>query len=370
MKLPALAALALLVLPACLENEEEITIRPDGTCRVRVTAKGQSQDFAEGYPIPSGEEWKVVSADLPDYLLDLRTQMSSEDLRAWLPKEKDKQLEFVLAAEFPSVGAIPRTYAPVTDPYSTAYLARTSELRVERRGTRKLYTFERHYGAREYERFDAWSRMKRELPDELVQKIERADEHGLELGTEEFERVLATGVTALHQATLAHLDDALLAEYTFGRAQLAPSAAADIRAHAERALASQVDSFRLREVLALLCTPPKERQWARADAEQEAGAKLAAIEGELRAALRRAVSETTMFLDDRYAIQAQLEWSFTAFDQTNDLADETFTLRVHLPGTIVGGNFDKREDGAAVWEFKGETLQDREIVLRAVSIAE
>lgn len=370
MKLPILAALACFLLPACLENEEDLTIRPDGSCSVRVRAKGQSQDFAEGYPIPSGEEWKVVHADLPDYLVDLRTQMSSDDLRVWLPKEKDKELEFELAAEFASVAALPRTNAPLTDSYSTAYLARTSELRIERRGTRKLYTFERRYGAREYARFDAWSRMKRELPDEIVRKIERADEHGLELGTAEFESVLAAGVTALHAATLAHLDDALLAEYAFGRAQLAPSAAADIRAHAERVLAGVADSFRLREVLALLCTPPKERQWARANAEEEAGAKLAAIEGELRAALRRAVSETTTFLDDRYAIQAQLEWSFTAFDQTNDLADETFTLRVHLPGTIVGGNYDKREDGAAVWEFKGEALQDREIVLRAVSIAE
>ena len=40
------------------------------------------------------------------------------------------------------------------------------------------------------------------------------------------------------------------------------------------------------------------------------------------------------------------------------------------PGALVGGNYDRLEDGVAVWEFRGELLQDREIVLRAVSVLE
>ena len=370
MKLAIAAVLILAFLPACLENEEEITVRPDGSCSVRVLAKGQAQDFAEGYPIPCGTEWRMLHADLPDYLLGLRTQTSSEQLRAALPKDKDAQLSFELAADYPSVGEIPHYYAPVTDSYRSAYLARASELKIEKRGAKKLYTFERRFGAREYARFDAWTRMKRELPHELAQKLERAGEAGLQLDPQEFERVLASSVVSMREAALAHLDDALLAEYTFGRAQMPVAKAAQIRAQAEQAIAAGIGAERLREVLTLLCTPPAERRWARADAEQEAGAKLEAIEGEMRAILRRTARSGTSLMDDSYAILAQLESSFTAFDHTNDLNDEVFRLKLHLPGTIVGGNFDKLEDGAACWEFQGDALQDREIVLRAVALAE
>lgn len=364
------AILALCLLPACLEHEEDLTVRPDGSCSVRVSAKGQAQDFAEGYPIPSSPEWTVVHADLPDYLTALRTQTSSEALRTWLPKDKDEQLAFELAAEFPALEALPASYAPVTDSYRSAYLTRANTLKVEKRAAKKLYTFERRYGAREYARFDAWSRMKRELPPDTVRKVDRAGEEGMGLSPAEFEQVLAVSGKALRESALAHLDGALLAEYAYGKAQMPTEVAEGIRAQAARAIDAALGEPRLREVLALLCTPLEQRNWARADAEEHAGAELAAIEGELRAILRKTLGSATALFDDRYAMEAQLEASFTAFDQTNDLADEAFTLRLHLPGKLVGGNFDKLEDGAAVWEWKGETLQDRELVLRAVSIVE
>ena len=45
---PALFALAL-TLCACLENDEEITVRPDGSVAVFVSAKGSTEDLADGY---------------------------------------------------------------------------------------------------------------------------------------------------------------------------------------------------------------------------------------------------------------------------------------------------------------------------------
>ena len=364
------AALSFLFLPACLETQEEIAVRPDGSCSVRVVVKGQAQDFAEGYPIPVGAEWKLVSADEPDYPLWLRTQMSSEELRQRLPKDKQTDLGFELSAEFPALDALPRWYAPVSDPYRSAYLARTSSLCVEKRGTKTLYSFERRFGAREYARYDAWSRMKRGLPDELVAKVERHGEGELELAPLEREQLLAAAVEAQRGAALAILDDALLAEYTWGGALLTAADQAALRAEAAREIAAVVTTERLREVLELLCAPVLERQLTRASAEEEAGRRLAALEGELRATLRRVVGRGTQQLQDRYAIQAELESCLTAFDQTNDLGDESFRLRVVLPGRLVGGNYDSIQDGAAQWEFHGQSLQDREIVLRAVSILE
>ena len=44
----------------------------------------------------------------------------------------------------------------------------------------------------------------------------------------------------------------------------------------------------------------------------------------MRAILRRTARSGTSLMDDSYAILAQLESSFTAFDHTNDLNDEVF----------------------------------------------
>lgn len=374
MKLPIAAVLVLALLPACLENEEQITVRPDGSCSVRVSSKGQAQDFAEGYPLPTGSEWSVLRADVPEYLGWLRAATPSEELRKRLPQDKDQDLEFVLAGEFASLSALPRFYASSRDPYRTAYLARTSELKVESRGAKTLYTFERRFGAREYARFDAWSRMKRELPGELVRKIERADEGQLPLTAGELPRVSDEAVQAMQAAALAHVEDALLADYTLGNATLPPSSAAAVRSTVQAALANVIDGARVRAILDLLCTSAPERQLAREQNEAEAGARLGALESTTREALRQstraALDRLELAKETRNAILAQLESSLTALDQTNDLNDERFRLRLQLPGTLVGGNYDKLEDGAAVWEFQGDALQDREIVLRAVSVVE
>jgi hypothetical protein len=90
----------------------------------------------------------------------------------------------------------------------------------------------------------------------------------------------------------------------------------------------------------------------------------------LRRSAYEALADALQSANVRNAIAAQLESSLTAHDQTEDLNDEVFRLRLRLPGTVVGGNYDKLEKGVAVWEFQGSALQDREIVLRAVSIVE
>jgi hypothetical protein len=374
MKLPIAAALVLAFLPACLENEEQLTVRPDGSCSVRVKAKGEAPDFAEGYPIPTGLEWKVERADVPEYLGWVRTGMKSEELRSRLPQDKQKNLEFELAGEFASVRQLPKYYASGLDPYRTAYLARATELKVEPRGSKTLYSFERRFGAREYARFDSWSRMQRALPGELVRRIDRASEGELQLTTDERASVTHAAVVALRAAALAHVEDALLADYTLGNATIPASVAAGIRLRVEQALSGVITDERLRAILDLLCAPAANRQSASSETEKQASARLAAIESETRDTLRKGTREALAGvhagLDIANAILAQLESSLTALDQTNDLNDETFRLRLHLPGALVGGNYDKLEDGAAVWEFKGSDLQDREIVLRAVSVVE
>jgi len=374
MKTLLAAALALAFLPACLENEEELTIRADGSCSVRIKAKGDAQDFAQGYPLPAGAEWKIERADVPEYLSWVRRGMRSEELAARLPQEKDKELEFELTGEFASVRQLPKYCAPANDPYRTAYLARTTELRIEPRGAKTLYTFERRFGAREYARFDAWSRMQRTLPAKLVRAIERAPEGETGITADEVPRLAREAALAMRAAALAHFEDALLADYALGRATMRTAAAAAAREYVDRALAGVISEARLREILDLVCAAALDRQMARAQQQEEAGARLSAIEGETRATLRTSAREGLARVhanpDITNAILAQLESSLTGLDQTNDLGDETFQLRLLLPGTIVGGNYDTLENGAACWKFKGTELQDRELTLRAVSLVE
>src|SRR6185295_10529372 len=65
--------------------------------------------------------------------------------------------------------------------------------------------------------------------------------------------------------------------------------------------------------------------------------------GSLRSSLDAALAKENVPLPTRNAIRGQLEWSFTAFDHTTDLGDESFKLIVHMPGIVVGGNFDERD---------------------------
>lgn len=62
-----------LLLPACRETEEEITVRPDGSLHVELQAKGNVEDLADGYPIPLGGPWEA----------------RNDETRAWLARFAD-----------------------------------------------------------------------------------------------------------------------------------------------------------------------------------------------------------------------------------------------------------------------------------------
>lgn len=61
------------------------------------------------------------------------------------------------------------------------------------------------------------------------------------------------------------------------------------------------------------------------------------------------------------------------FDQRMPLLPaerDEVALTVGMPGTIVGGNFDRVEDGRAHWKLQGGRLGGQDLVLRAVSVLE
>ena len=70
----------------------------------------------------------------------------------------------------------------------------------------------------------------------------------------------------------------------------------------------------------------------------------------------------------------QIELFFEAHDEeqarravTEDLNDETWEIRVELPGEIVAHNGTDRDQQGVIWGFPGKALYDRDHVLMVTS---
>ncbi len=354
-----------LVSGSCLENEEELEVRPDGSLRVTVTAKGDLSDFTDGYPVPLDPRWKLVSADAERWVRELGADTGSAAVRRrlsevdWSPEKpgRDDELELSVERAFASVDELPRGFADESDAYRSAYLQRSAALQIRSVGGRRVFVFERTFHGFDYGRFDVGTRM--ELPDELELKLK--DERPLT--AEERGLIAEKAVAAYEEVAVEFTRDALLGLYTEGDASLPARAVPAILEEARAATRVAVSSERLARVLDLV-----EQKGG------EVGPALEALEADwragLRAALGTALAREGVAVPSRNAALYALEWEFTAFDHYSDLADEKFVVRVKLPGAIVGGNAEDVEEDTARWEFEGGELQGKDVVLRAVAVTE
>lgn len=357
----------------CLETTEDVDVRPDGSLHVEITAKGPVTDLADGYPLPLSGPWRANNAETLAWLRDVGNDTGSAGTRAAAERlpEKGEPLsregDEVLAveADFASVRELPALFAPPSEPYASAHFRRSTELSIERKNGRTVYVFERTLQAREFERYDAWSRMQPNLSDALVRKVEQQDA----LGADELEQLAHEGERGLRGGARSLAEDALAAIWIEGDASLSAAGRERCLAAVDTALARVVTPEGLRAILTGLL-----QHAATQVADVDAGERLRKLERDVRDALRETLARA---LDDegaaratRNAVLGQLEWLLTAVDQTSDLADEHFVLRVRMPGEIVGGNYTQIENGRAVFETRGIDLRDRAHVLRVVSVVE
>src|SRR6185295_983493 len=161
------------------------------------------------------------------------------------------EIELRTRAEFRGVRDLPAYFAPASDPYRTAYLERSSDLRVERRGGRTVYTFERVYSGRPFERQDVLARLRTALPKELFEKVEK----DRELGDVERASLATAAVDAMRAVASSYADDAGLSIYTHGDASLSIAALQRIRASVAGAIARVVTRDRLDRIVAAVFPP-------------------------------------------------------------------------------------------------------------------
>lgn len=361
MKLRHLSPL-LLSLAACLENDEEIEVRPDGSVHVTVSAKGDLADLTDGYPVPLDPRWRLASEDAERWVKEIGADTGSKAVRqragevGW-EEDKDEKSEAHLTVErdFPSVSDIPPGFAPESDPYRTAYLQRSASLEIREQGERRVFVFERTYQGFDYARLDVHGRI--ELPEEIEKKLEEDEP----LTVEERRATAEMAASAFEEVAGRFAQDAILGLYTRGDASLAPRILPAILEQV-RAAARAVVSFERLFVLLDLVQQDGDR----------AGEALEELEREWRAAIRAALAaaleQNGVGAPTRNAALFALEWEFTAFDHYGDLGDEEFDVSVEMPGTIVGGNFDSSQEHEARWEFDGQELQGKDVVIRVVSV--
>ncbi len=349
-----LASCALAVcLASCLENEEEITVHPDGTVSVRMSAKGQPSDLADGHPIPLHAPWIADSVETAAWIRNADAATSSA-----LAQD---ELTLAVRADFASANDVPRWLAPQAEPYPTAYLERATSLSIESKSGRRVYAFARVFHGRSFEAFSLWKALEQRMPDELQEKLDKLDEDGsVEITADERERLIELGTAIFMETSIPYARNALLSVYTAGDASLDPRAVSRVVDGVRDSLAAVVNRPRIASIV------------DRALAVEKVDDEIERLEADARASLRSSLDSALVAegvpVATRNAIRGQLEWTFTAFDHTTDLGDEKFQVTVRMPGLVVGGNFDEQDGSSVIWRFDGEDLNDRDRVLRVVSV--
>jgi len=333
---------------ACLEVEEDVTVRSDGSVVVVVKAKGDRADLEDGFPVPTWGAWRGADKTTVDWLCGAPVDPES--------------LEVELEAEFRDVAELPQYWAPPGEPYRSAGLSRTTELDVTCKGSKTIYVFTRVVGTRRFADWSPSARIDAGLDDELRGILEARGD----LSEEQWKHVTALVRAAYEDATRAVLRSALAGVYTRGAAELGVDEFEHVVERVALAVGREILEPRL-HTLYFMLRHPEDRQREEVPAQLDLDAITRKV---VRQEFPAALEAIGLAEGVRNAVLESLEWSFTALDQTTDLGDESLALRLALPGRIVDGNFDSLSDGRAVWKLDGSELHDRDVVLRAVSVLE
>ncbi len=354
----------------CVEHEEVLTIHPDGSIDVTMTAASdRAEDLTDGYAIPLAAPWKPADETTRRWIRDVAPDTGSAAARDALAADAeawDGKVRLGAYATFASTADLPTTTAPASEPYASAFLRRTADLRVERRGDRDVYVFERVYHGRRGSH-PVWTGILEAIPEETVQAIE--DREPLSDG--QWDLIVRVFQREFGSAARAFARDSLLRVFTHGDASLTTDTHATIVADVEAAVAAELRERAIRELI--------QRSLDYDDAERRGEPvpetyPLVAFEERLRETTRAALKQSLERNEVRPAIVngvlERLEWNFTAREHTEDLGDESFRVRVAMPGTIVGGNFDALRSGHAVFEFDGQRLAYGDVRMKVVSVVE
>lgn len=319
------------LLPGCLKRKETIQVHRDGAVEFRIELEGDPGDFASGDALP--------------------TKRTGFKTRDWTMTDKDdKQTQHRVATLRTAPGRpLPESYAAEDDPNRATALAFPTDVTIEQRKDGTYYHFRRVYERREQARYKYYEKILK--MQDTLKEIEGKNFAEL---TDEQARKVVTILRALEAFKLVEYVnagvEALADEWPQHYGLLLRTDVLDVFEQAE------IDS-----ALELMRQPESPQR----DADlEEYGRRLVtdARERMLATLKARGVPRKQISaFEDAYA-EEQARRAVT-----EDLGDEEWVVRVKLPGEIVAHNGIKVEDGHVVWEFPGEALMDRDVVLMVTS---
>ncbi len=370
---PASVLLIATLLVSCVENEEVIEVREDGSIEVVVAAASdQIDDLTDGYSVPLHGPWTPVDATTEAWVTNVGRDTGSPEVRsrqgafpAGLIRGNEK-LRLGARAVFASVEDWPEFLAPAEASYRTAYLRRSADLSIESRGGKTVYVFERTFHRRRGMR-SVWIEIGERLPEDVIERIEDEEETPADMA-----KITQTVRDVYERLSEQFVLDALERIYTHGDASLPLDAHTRIVQSVRASMSRFLNRLRLADLL----------DATRAfDESEKLGQEppvhpLTQFESDARDALRDGLTKALADEDGlsprlRNGFLERLEWGFTAVDASSDLGDESFAITIAMPGVIVSGNNDGLDaEGRAVWRFESEDLMRGDLRMRVVSVVE
>lgn len=318
------------VLPGCLEREERITVRADGSLDVRHEIHGDRADLDGG----------AARLPAPPHFATRRFDRAVDD-------KTERVLE--AAARFRRAEDVPTTFAAADDPLAAAALTFSTTLVVRDESDRTVYLFVRRYRPRAWARYH--HHFRRAIPEELEARCKGTSIEDL---PDDDRRAALRGLADYERRKVREWMRLALDETTID---------AGTREDAWLTAARAVDAYHAANLglprLEALLAQPKAAQQDAADAI-ERDMERHALDAAMRVLGPAGVS--------RRDVAYRVALAHEAFRVTDDLGDEAFTVRVEMPGRLVDDNGDAREGNTVRWAFDGNALRDRTVVLVARSV--
>ena len=326
-----LAAVSLLI-PGCLERKETVRVDRDGSVRIRVELEGDPGDFAAGDALPDKHTgWKT------------QDEFETDD------DGKEKQHR-IATRRFAAGQPLPESYADPDGPQYGIALMFPTTLEIERRSDGTYYHFKRVYEARAQARYS----IHRELLKDIFKELEElTGKDPAELTDEERTRVVEI---------LRLLEAFKRAEYVMAGAEaLEDEWPQHYGLLLRQALMDHFQRADTAELVELLGQPDS----------PERNDSINIFGDELIVAARDVLQQELVELR---VPPHQVELFFDAHDEerarravTEDLDDETWEIRVEMPGEIVAHNGTDRDKTGVIWGFPGKVMYDRDHMLMVTS---
>ncbi len=331
--LAGLSCALLTVIAGCVERAESIDVQPDGSAAVTIQYTADSdQELADVATPAAAEGWKIDKS---------------------VREEKDGSKKSILTAtRTVAAGQVwPIHDGPANAADTALQLQFATSLRVEKRGDGNSYTFQRTFEPRSWAQ---WNHIEdRDANDQIGKTLKEknnqlSDEDWSDIIRQQIDQQVGRKLDIVHAALSKAVPDAPLDRWLGVRADVI-------------AVGKNIDVTPLVQLLETAQSPERDKSIAQAG--QDTDAK---IDAAVRAAL---------------AAQGYNPQQLAAFDKASDtinrdiqitkqIEGESFVVRLHLPGQVVGSNATtQEEDGTLEWRFSGKQLMDRRIELLAVSKA-